>query len=110
MDALRLWTERLCATSSGSRSRTPNPNDEIIWDIDEALGTSDSPKTAMRGWIKKAHAGDIRVFLGGIKYRLEHTKYFLTDTEHQEMLLGDGNEPESVVLRDTKKSEGDNHE
>lgn len=84
--------------------------DEIIWDIDEALGTSDAPKTLMRGWIKKAHAGDIRVFLGGIKYRLEHTKYFLTDKEHQEMLLGDGYEPESVVLRDTKKSERKDHE
>ena len=76
--------------------------DEIIWRIDEALGTSDSPKTAMRGWIKKANADDVRVFLAGIKFRLENAKHVLADKGHQDMLRRDGYETESVVLRDSK--------
>ena len=76
--------------------------DEVVWRIDEALGTSDSPKTTLRGWIKNATAGDIRVFLSGLKYRLEHLKQVLTDEEHQKMLLADGYVGKLVVLRETK--------
>ena len=79
--------------------------DQVILRINEALGTSDSPKTAMRGWIKKAKAGDVRVFLASLKRRLENAKYVLTDKGHQDVLLREGYEPESVVLRDTRKQE-----
>lgn len=78
--------------------------DEVILQIDEALGTSDAPKTPMRGWIKKAKAADIRVFLGGLKWHLEHVKSVLTDKEHQNMLREYG-DPEQIVLRE-KKAEG----
>lgn len=76
--------------------------DEVIWRIDEALGTSDAPKTTMRGWLKKANAGDIRDFLAGLKLRLENAKFVLTDTVHQEWLRKFG-DPEQIVLTERKK-------
>lgn len=79
--------------------------DEVIWRIADALGTSDAPKTTTRGWIKKANAGDIRVFLGGLKWRLEHVKFVLTDKEHQKLLCRFG-DTEQIVLTERKDKEG----
>ena len=58
--------------------------DEVIWRIDEALGTPDAPKSPLCGWIKKASAADICKFLDNLKMRLQNAKFVLTDKEHQE--------------------------
>lgn len=78
--------------------------DEVIWRIDEALGTSDAPKSPLCGWIKKASAADICNFLDGLRLRLLNAKFVLTDKEHQEWLRECG-DPEQIVLTKRKKKE-----
>lgn len=77
---------------------------EVIWHIDEALGTSDAPKSPLCGWIKKASAADICNFLDGLRLRLENAKFVLTDKEHQQWLRQYG-DPEQIVLTEKKKKE-----
>ena len=47
-------------------------------------------------------AGLIHIYCGDGK---GNAKYVLTDKGHQDVLLREGYEPESVVLRDTRKQE-----
>lgn len=84
--------------------------DEVIWRIDEAIGSPESKGLIVRGWIKKAPPSEVVKFLENLKARVSNIKFTLTYRDHQDLLRRDGYEPESVVLRDTKKSEGDNHE
>lgn len=78
--------------------------DEVIWRIDEALGTSDAPKSPLCGWIKKASAADIYQFLDGLRLRLLNAKFVLTDKEHQQWLRKNG-DPEQIVLTERKGKE-----
>ena len=81
--------------------------DEVIWRIDEALGTSDAPKSPMRGWLNRAPSrADICNFLDNLKMRLLNAKFVLTDKEHQEWLRECG-DPEQIVLTGTKKTKGE---
>ena len=78
---------------------------EAIWRIDEALGTSDAPKSPLCGWIKKASAEEICNFLDVLRLRLLNAKFVLTDKEHQELLRKYG-DPEQIVLTERKKKGG----
>ena len=80
--------------------------DEVIWHIDEALGTSDAPKSPLCGWIKKASAADTCKFLDGLRLRLQNAKFVLTDKEHQQLLRKHG-DPEQIVLTETQKTKGE---
>lgn len=83
--------------------------DEVIWRIDEAIGSPESRGPIGRGWIKKAPPGEVIKFLENLKTRVSNIKFTLTNKEHQDLLRKDGYEPESVVLRDAQKSERDNN-
>lgn len=76
--------------------------DEVIWRIDEAISPRDK-NNPTHGWIREAGAADVVKFLSGLKDRLSHARYTLTDESHQGWLRED-NEAETVVLRPKKKA------
>ena len=76
--------------------------DEVIWRIDEAIGSPESNGLIGRGWIKKAPPGEVVKFLENLKARVSNIKFTLTDKKHQDWLRRDGYEQDSVVVRDTK--------
>ena len=76
--------------------------DEVIWRIDEAIGSPESKGLIGRGWIKKAPPSEVVKFLENLKARVSNIKFTLTDKKHQDWLRRDGYEPDSVVVRDTK--------
>ena len=81
--------------------------DEVIWRIDEALGTPNAPRTTLRGWVRKASTKDFQCFLEGLRLRLVNAKFVLTDKEHQEWLRENFvAEAYPVVLKEVKKEKG----
>lgn len=74
--------------------------DEAIGRIDEAIGKPDAKGRGnrTRGWIRDCNPAGVVMFLSGIRDRLNHVRYTLTDTAHQDWLR-EGNEAEQVVLR-----------
>lgn len=79
--------------------------DEVIWRIDEAIGKPDAKGRGnrTRGWIRDCNPAGVVMFLSGIRDRLSHARYTLTDEFHQGWLK-ESNEAETVVLRPKKKA------